>query len=71
MKCSNLSRLVLLGFAVALIAPMTNADPVYKRTEVTFNQPVEIPGMVLMPGTYVMKLLDPYMECGSQHRAVL
>jgi LPXTG-motif cell wall-anchored protein len=35
---------------------------VYKRTEVTFKQPVEIPGMVLMPGTYVMKLLDPYMD---------
>jgi LPXTG-motif cell wall-anchored protein len=41
---------------------MTNADPIYKRTEVTFKQPVEIPGMVLMPGTYVIKLLDPYMN---------
>ena len=31
-------------------------------SSVTFKQPVEIPGMVLMPGTYVMKLLDPYMD---------
>jgi LPXTG-motif cell wall-anchored protein len=62
MKCSNLSRLALFGLACALMAPTTKADPVYKRTEVTFKQPVEIPGMVLMPGTYVMKLLDPYMD---------
>jgi len=62
MKRSNLSRLALFGLACALMAPTTKADPVYKRTEVTFKQPVEIPGMVLMPGTYVMKLLDPYMD---------
>ena len=62
MKHSNLSRLALFGLACALMAPTTKADPVYKRTEVTFKQPVEIPGMVLMPGTYVMKLLDPYMD---------
>jgi len=62
MKRSNLSRLALFGLACGLMAPTTKADPVYKRTEVTFNQPVEIPGMVLMPGTYVMKLLDPYMD---------
>ena len=58
----HLSRLVLLGLTVALLAPVTKADPVYKRTVVTFKQPVEIPGQVLMPGTYVMKLLDPYMD---------
>lgn len=62
MKHCHLSRLALLGLACALLAPITKADPVYKRTEVTFNQPVEIPGTVLMPGTYVMKLLDPYMD---------
>ncbi len=62
MKRSNLSGLALLGLVGALMAPVTNADPVYKRTEVTFNQPVQIPGSVLMPGTYVMKLLDPYMD---------
>ncbi len=58
----HLSKLVLLGLVAALVAPVTKADPEYKRTEVTFHQPVEIPGQVLMPGTYVMKLLDPYME---------
>ncbi len=42
-----------------LLVPAINADPLLKRTEVTFNDPIEIPGMVLMPGTYVMKLVDP------------
>lgn len=62
MKHSHLSLLASIGLLGAMLAPVTRGDPVYKRTEVTFNQPVEIPGMVLMPGTYVMKLLDPYMD---------
>jgi LPXTG-motif cell wall-anchored protein len=54
--------LFLTGAMGVSLAPGLKADPVYKRTEVTFHQPVEIPGMVLAPGTYVMKLLDPYMD---------
>jgi len=34
------------------------ADEWNKRTVVTFSQPVELPGIVLPPGTYVFKLLD-------------
>jgi hypothetical protein len=49
--------LCVFGF---LTAPLVlNGDPVKKRTEVTFNQPVEIPGMVLIPGDYVVKIPDP------------
>lgn len=62
MKHSCLSLLALVGLMAASLAPVTKADPLYKRTEVTFHQPVEIPGMVLAPGTYVMKLLDPYLH---------
>jgi hypothetical protein len=29
-----------------------------KKTAVTFNEPVEIPGYVLIPGQYVMELAD-------------
>ena len=54
--------LFLIGLMAVSLAPGLKADPVYKRTEVTFHQPVEIPGMVLTPGTYVMKLLDPNMD---------
>jgi hypothetical protein len=43
-----------------LAAPLVlNGDPIKKRTEVTFNQPVEIPGMVLLAGTYAIKVPDP------------
>jgi hypothetical protein len=53
---------LMSAVAGLLLVPAVKADPVYKRTEVTFNDPVEIPGMVLLPGTYVMKLLDPLMD---------
>ena len=62
MKYSVLGLFATIGLTGALLAPAANADPVYKRTEVTFHEPVEIPGMVLPAGTYVMKLLDPYMD---------
>jgi hypothetical protein len=42
----------------ALLAPGVKADPRNKETVVTFNDPVEIPGQVLDPGTYVFKLAD-------------
>lgn len=62
MKRSGVFLLASIGLMGTLLAPATKADPEYKRTEVTFSQPVEIPGMVLMPGKYVMKLLDPYTD---------
>ncbi len=51
---------LLLTAVGGLIAfsPFAKADEWDKRTVITFHQPVEIPGMVLAPGTYVMKLLD-------------
>jgi hypothetical protein len=57
---SQVSRRALVGAALlaACIAPYTFADENDKRTEVTFSGPVEVPGMVLPPGTYVFKLLD-------------
>ena len=40
------------------LAPAAHADQWNHETRVTFSQPVEIPSMVLPPGTYVFKLLD-------------
>ncbi len=68
MKHSCLSLLAVIGLTGVLLTPVTKADPLYKRTEVTFNQPVEIPGMVLVPGTYVLKRLDPYLHHGDYVR---
>ena len=40
------------------LAQRAAADLYDKKTVVTFSAPVEIPGKVLTPGTYVFKLLD-------------
>lgn len=44
--------------AGASFAPKAAADAWDKKTIVTFNSPVEVPGKVLQPGTYVFKVLD-------------
>lgn len=45
----------IFGFA---LGPSARADEWNKKTIVTFSGPVEIPGKVLTPGTYVFKLLN-------------
>ena len=44
----------VLGTAI----PQARADEWNKKTVLTFSGPVEIPGQVLSPGTYVFKLVD-------------
>jgi LPXTG-motif cell wall-anchored protein len=56
-------KVIVTIFCVSLMAsvlsPRVEADGWNKKTVVTFDQPVEIPGdIVLPPGTYVFKLLD-------------
>lgn len=53
--CATVFGLASLGLA---FAPNARADEWNKETVVTFNQAVEIPGQVLLPGTYVFKLMD-------------
>jgi len=50
--------LALVATGAAWFAPAAKADEWDKRTVMTFNEPVEIPGKVLPAGTYVFKLLD-------------
>jgi LPXTG-motif cell wall-anchored protein len=47
--------LTLLG---ATLAPGARADEWNKKTVMTFNQPVEIPGQILPAGTYTFVLAD-------------
>lgn len=57
----SLSVLVTVSAAVLLCAgflPALRADEWNKKTIVTFNEPVEIPGQVLPAGTYVFKIAD-------------
>ncbi len=53
----KLLAVAVVGGMIAL-CPFAKADEWDKRTVVTFKQPIEIPGMVLPAGTYVMKLFD-------------
>lgn len=51
--------LLLFGALVLFgLLPSARADEWNKKTVVTLNQPVEVPGTVLQPGTYVFKLMD-------------
>ena len=41
-----------------ILSPNASASEWNKKTIVTFNEPVEIPGHVLLPGTYIFRLMD-------------
>ncbi len=59
--CLSLTALAFSANAKASNAKLTNAklDDWDKKTVVTFSQPVEIPGGIVLPaGTYVFKLLN-------------
>lgn len=47
---------VLLTLPVA--PTIAQGQPLDSRTEFTFNQPVELPGVTLPPGTYVFRFVD-------------
>lgn len=56
MKFVKLAAIACLCAAFA--APRLKADEWNKRTVFTFSAPVEVPGKVLAPGTYVFKLAN-------------
>lgn len=47
-----------LIFACAVVIPVARADQYNQATQLTFNQPVQIPGRVLPAGTYWFVLAD-------------
>ncbi len=51
---------VLAAFSVGslLLAPSAQAGQMDRMTRVKINAPIEVPGTVLGPGTYVFKLAD-------------
>jgi hypothetical protein len=58
MKSFTMTLLGCFGLLVMMFAPGVKAAPYHETTTVTFNAPVEIPGRVLDPGTYVFRLTD-------------
>ena len=49
---------VFLALSLVIPAAVAHADAWDKKTTVNFSQPVEVPGYVLQPGKYVMKLVN-------------
>src|SRR5689334_20890934 len=47
-----------LCLGVTMLAPVALADQFDKKTVLTVNEPIQVPGKVLMPGKYVVKLFD-------------
>src|SRR5215470_4424731 len=56
-KFCTISLVLAVVLAALSLGPSTRADDWDKKTIVTFDQDVEIPGQVLPAGTYVFKLL--------------
>jgi hypothetical protein len=52
------TMLLCAALAAAVFLSKAHADEWNKKTFVTFSEPVEIPGVVLEPGEYVLKLMD-------------
>ena len=51
-------RCALAALTLAASLSVMCADTWDKKTIVSFSQPVEVPGAILQPGTYVMKLVN-------------
>jgi len=49
-------------FGAALLPSARAADTWNQKTIITFDQPVEVPGMILPAGTYTFKLADTFAD---------
>ena len=53
---------------VAFVPSSVYGDEWDKKTIFTFNAPVEVPGKVLTPGSYVFKLLNTPRPTATSYR---
>ncbi len=56
MRKTFLRAMLAAGLAILPLASIAGASEMNQLTRFTFNQPVELPGMVLSPGTYVFRV---------------
>jgi hypothetical protein len=49
----------MLGLLAAGFAPSMQADDIDKETRLTTNQPLQVGNILLAPGQYVFKLIEP------------
>jgi LPXTG-motif cell wall-anchored protein len=58
-RFKGVATILFLGLVFLAFSPSVKADQWNKETIVTFDQPVEIPGGIVLPaGTYVFKLVE-------------
>ena len=55
---SWIAAATVVALLVSLLPISLRADDYDKKTIITLSQPTEVPGIVLQPGTYVIKLLN-------------
>jgi hypothetical protein len=48
----------LMLFGATFMVPKVQADESDRKTIITVNEPIQVPGKVLPAGTYVLKLVD-------------
>ena len=53
-----LALVAIVALLPVLFAPQARADEFNKKTVMTITEPIQVPGAVLQPGTYVIKLVD-------------
>jgi hypothetical protein len=66
----------MLGLLTAGIAPSMQAGAMDKETRLTTNQPLQVGNILLAPGQYVFKLIDPgvvsvYNSDGTQPQGII
>jgi len=66
----------LLGLLTAGFAPSMRADAMDKETRLTTNQPLQVGNILLAPGQYVFKLIEPgvvsvYNAEGTQPQGII
>jgi len=57
-RVSSFAAASCLGLASLMMMPNALADQWNKKTILTVNEAIQVPGKVLQPGKYVMRLLD-------------
>lgn len=62
---TRFAALAVIAFGLACVLA-AHADESHQETRITFSSPVQVPGMVLAPGTYTFKLVDPLQRSISR-----
>src|SRR5713226_10339933 len=57
-RLKAMTQAAALVLAGVILIPSAKSDEWDKKTILTVNEPLEIPGHVLQPGKYTMKLMD-------------